>query len=62
VGLPTQIGPWAIPIPMRNSTPGTGVGNIYFTTTSLAPPGGTWELKDGSVRASGTWRSSVALP
>jgi hypothetical protein len=62
VGLPTRIGPWGIPVPMRNSTPGTGIGNIYFTTTSLVPPAGTWELKDGSVHASGTWRSAIDFP
>ena len=62
VGLPTQTGPWGVPVPMRNSTPGTGIGNIYFTSTSLFPAAGTWELKDGTVRASGTWNSSVDLP
>jgi hypothetical protein len=61
VGLPIQTGPWAV-VPMRNSTPGTGIGKIYFTTISLFPPAGTWELKDGTVRASGTWSSGFDLP
>jgi len=47
---------------MRNSTPGTFVGRIYFTVATVFPPGGTWELKDGSVSASGTWSSSVSFP
>jgi len=62
VGLPTQTGPWGVPVPMRNSSPGTGIGNIYFTSTSLFPPAGIWELKDGTVRASGTWSSAFDLP
>lgn len=62
VVLPSQIGPWGTPVPMRNSTPGTGIGNIYFTTTSLVPLTGTWELKDGSIHASGTWRSAIDFP
>jgi hypothetical protein len=61
VGLPFQTGPWTN-FPMRNSIPGTGIGSIYFTVTSLFPPAGTWELKDGSVRASGTWSSPFDLP
>ena len=60
-GFPVQVGPW-VTISMRNFTPGTFIGNIYFTTTSLTPPAGTWEIKDGSVRAAGTWESSVPFP
>lgn len=58
VGLPFQIGTWAS-IGMRNSVPGTGVGTIYFNVTSLFPAAGTWDLRDGSVRASGTWVSTA---
>ena len=60
-GLPFQVGPW-ISVPMRNFTPGTFIGNIYFTTTGLAPPAGTWEIKDGQVKAEGTWAASLPFP
>ena len=61
VGLPFQTGPWAV-VPMRNSTPGTGIGQMYFNVTSVFPPAGTWEIKDGSVHASGTWRLAIDIP
>jgi hypothetical protein len=57
IGPPFQLGPW-ISVPMRNSTPGISVGTLDFTTTSVYPPGGTWEMSGGSVRASGTWGAS----
>jgi hypothetical protein len=61
VGLPFQTGPWAA-VPMRNSTPGTGIGKMFFTVTSVFPAAGTWEIKDGSVRAEGTWRMAFEFP
>jgi len=62
-GLPIQTGLW-VSLPMRNSTQfgGNFIGRIEFTVTTLAPPAGTWEIKDGSVHASGTWSSSVNFP
>jgi hypothetical protein len=61
VGLPTQLGPW-VNFPMRNNSPGTYIGSIYFTITSLSPAGGTWEIKGGSVNVSGTWFSTSPFP
>ena len=60
VGLPTQLGPW-VNLPMRNNSPGTGIGSIYFTVTSVAPTAGTWEII-GSVNASGTWVANSLFP
>lgn len=60
-GPPVQTGPW-LSVPMRNNSPGTYVGNIYFTATSLFPAAGTWEIRDGTLRASGTWQALMSFP
>jgi hypothetical protein len=61
VGLPTQLGPW-VNFPMRNNSPGTGIGSIYFIVTSVTPAAGTWEITGGSVNASGTWVATSLFP
>jgi hypothetical protein len=58
VGTPFQLGTW-VSVNLRNNSPGTYVGTMTFTTTSLIPAGGTWTIAGGSVNLSGKWAQDL---